>query len=379
MSTGNVRKRLCTNCGKLGHIKTDCIEPITSLGVISFHIDGYAPDDYRMLFNDLLEPDCEKIRLRSGNSIETTKFSSKSDMDIVASFRERIRFVMVSRSHSLGIIEFVRGNYDEKDPATVKHLFRQMLSEEISHVSRSKTYKAVSSGMVDPGSRLWAIASAKFERLLAGGGDIPHNLEYYTTHISPEFHTPEIGPPGGHRNIGELAPIAAKREFREETQCEDSDFTVLSAINPIPENFIGTDRRRYRRIYYLAFMEKPVELHVDDAIIGQKHEIGNVFYCSFDAAMMLFRPRHSERKRILTQVFMFLIGRILLLERYKLAQLNNIKKSLTRSQPTLIDEEKDSSDSDQEIEEPPSRPSSVEPSSSQLYQPNTRHEARNNP
>jgi ADP-ribose pyrophosphatase YjhB (NUDIX family) len=324
----------------MGHVRSECIEPITSLGVLAFHIDGYAPDDYRMLFNDLLDPECEKIRLRSGNNIETVRFGSHTDNDIVSSFRERIRFVMVSRRHSLGMIEFVRGNYDEEDPKSVKYLFRQMLSEEIAHISRSKTFKDVSSGMIDPVSRLWVTASAKFKRLLAGD-DLLHNLEYYTIHIAPEFHTPEIGPPGGHRNNGELASIAAKREFREETLCEDTDFTVLTAINPIPENLIGTDKRRYRRIYHLAYMEKPVELRVDPGNDGQKHEIGNVFYCSFDSAMMLIRPRHLERKRIIAQVFMFLIGRIILLERYKIDQLANSLKPLA-----LIDEDKDSSSSD---------------------------------
>lgn len=338
MSTTHVRKRCCSNCGKMGHVRSECIEPITSLGILAFHIDGYAPDDYRMLFNDLLVPDCEKIRLRKGNNIESVRFGSKTDNDIVVAFRERIRFVMVSRKYSLGMIEFVRGNYDEEDPKTIKYLFRQMLSDEILLISRSKTFTDVSSGMIDPSSRLWVTASVKFKRLLLGD-NLPYNLEHFTSTISPEFHTHEIGPPGGHRNNGELAPVAAKREFREETLCRDDDFTVLP-IDPIPENLIGTDKRRYRRIYYLAFMEKPAELRVDNGNDGQKHEIGNVFYCSYDAAMMLIRPRHFERKSIITQVFMFLIGRILLLERYKIEQLH--KNSLINEITPLLLEKKDS-------------------------------------
>ena len=340
MQARNTR-RSCSNCGRTGHVRSECIDPITSLGIISFHIDGYAHDDYRMLFHDLVGSDVGKIRLHADSKEDSDDSSTVQDQAssslsaggsisaeetsqeqaIVTAFTQRVRFVMVSRRHSLGLIEFVRGNYNEENPATVKHLFRQMLSEEIVKIARAKTYRDVCGIMIDPASHLWATASARFKRLHTDTA-LPYNLAYYTSNIDPEFHTPEIGPPGGHRNNGELACVCAKREFREETRCTDDEFTVLSAVYPLVENLIGTDRKRYRRIYYLAYMENPVELRVDPESDGQKHEIGQVFYCSYDHAMMLIRPRHVERRNIFSLVFMFLMGRILKLEKYKLAYMN---------------------------------------------------------
>jgi 8-oxo-dGTP pyrophosphatase MutT (NUDIX family) len=343
----NIRKRSCSNCGKIGHVKNDCIEPITSLGVISFHIDGYSPDDFRMLFNDISDPNGEKIRLRSSvTNISSVQFSSPEDITIVAAFRERIRFIMVSRLHSVGMLGFVGGNYDEEDPKTIKYLFRQMLVGEIAMISRAKTFKDISCGILDQSCRTWAASSAKFTRLLTGEG-LPHNLSAFI-HIEPEFHTPEIGPPGGHRNNGEHDIITAKREFREETLCSDDDYTVLTTIDPLRENLTGTDHKSYRRIYYLAYMEKPVELCVNKDKDGQKHEIGQVFYCSFDQAMALIRPRHIDRKKIITQVFMFLIGRILKLERYKIEQINKISSN------NIKQIEEDSSGSENDNHEPAS-------------------------
>jgi 8-oxo-dGTP pyrophosphatase MutT (NUDIX family) len=310
-------ERQCTNCGKYGHYRNQCQDPITSLGVLAFHIDGYTPEDYQLLFHDILDsslaPGSYQLKIEG---IRTN--GTQEDYQRIADFRERIRFILVSRRHSFGLIELIRGSYQEENEDCMKKLFQQMLLEEMQFVAKCQSFEELCNGQLESTSRLWILAKTKYERLLSGLG-IPHNLQWYLEHVSPKYFIPEIIPPGGQRVLDEDSLQAAAREFSEETRCSDQNIVMLSAITPLIENFLGTDDQPYRRLYNLAYLPELVPLTVDPKSQGQQFEIGDVFYCSYDSAQALIRMEHLERRQILSNTFMFLMGRILCLEHYKLA------------------------------------------------------------
>jgi 8-oxo-dGTP pyrophosphatase MutT (NUDIX family) len=295
-----------------------------------------------MLFNDLENARSEEVVLMSVKSIVSIPVTSLPEMKLVQNLMQLIRFVMVSRRDTYGMIEFVKGNYDETDQESVKNLFRQMLAHEITRIGQASCLRDITHHadvvypLLDVTNRLWDLANAKFERLKSGVG-VPYDLQHYLK-IVPEIHTPEITLPGGHRIDDEIPIVAAKREFCEETALTDDKITILTPIKPQRENLLGTDNKWYRRFYYPAYMTRAVPLRVDPNNPGQRHEIGEVFYCSYESAMMLIRPEHEERRSIINTLFCFVVTRILILERYKRAHLNTLMDRQLLHPPEVNDD-----------------------------------------
>ena len=89
----------CGNCGKKGHIYKQCYKPIISLGIMCVKYDDF----------DI--PDIIKLNKERG-----IIFNRYRDDDILTKIddtvRNNLKFLMVRRKHTLGYIEFVRGNYN---------------------------------------------------------------------------------------------------------------------------------------------------------------------------------------------------------------------------------------------------------------------------
>ena len=79
---------LCSNCGELGHTHKACMEPITSFGIVCFHIFKTPQDD------------------------------------------SKVRFLLIQRKHSISYIDFVRGQYSFDNVGFLSTLFRTMTSAE---------------------------------------------------------------------------------------------------------------------------------------------------------------------------------------------------------------------------------------------------------
>jgi 8-oxo-dGTP pyrophosphatase MutT (NUDIX family) len=283
------------------------------MGIFAFHIEGYGPEDYVDLFSDLTDESQETVKLRAIEHIEGVSVSTEKDIKRFVLLRDRIKFVFISRKDSLGYLEFVRGRYDEDQPETIVHLFKQMMPSEIERISKATSFEDVTRGVLEAGTQRWHDAKTSWDALCAAE-EPQKSLKWYVENIRPRFITPEIGAPRGRRKGGETGLYTAMREFQEETGLKQDDYTVLNRVSPLREPFKGTDGNPYLNIYYLAYMDTIKELRVDENREGQKNEIGEVFYCGYDEAMKLIRPYHIERLKILAKIFSFIMGRLLKLE-----------------------------------------------------------------
>ena len=79
------RKIYCCNCGKLGHVLKNCLEPIISLGIILYHKDTYTNE---------------------------------------------VKFLMIRRKFSLGFMDFIMGKYNIHNLEYLYRIFNEMTIEE---------------------------------------------------------------------------------------------------------------------------------------------------------------------------------------------------------------------------------------------------------
>lgn len=312
------KKMFCNNCGKYSHYATKCREPIISIGLINFKLDMEDETEKNRLVKHLDDKYGEHVIDKNGykhiitplnNSI---KYNRKMDLGKFYMYKDSINFLLICRKNTLGYIEFVRGHYRLDDGGeSIISLFEQMMKEEIEMIEKHNIEYLW--------KNLWATtcnnktyenefkqSKKKFNDLKYGNNI--HNLYFYTRNVHPKYETPEWGFPKGRRNFHEKNIHCAKREFQEESGYDASDYKLLNRLHSLNEVFLGTDDIKYKHIYYIstALNDKPPLINKSNP--SQFEEIGNIGWFTFDQAMKLIRPYHTQRKKILTQFYMFLLN-----------------------------------------------------------------------
>ena len=340
------KRMLCANCGKPGHEFKMCNEPITSFGIINIKILDETTESYiiknkfstnkntfyKITSKKYPNVSCfisDNIKLYGSNNnnykldTENIPFESVDQLQKFNYYKDRIRFLMVSRRFSLGFIEFIRGKYDPSDPKAIVNLFEQMTENEIQFISnneydnilyyflnRNDEKKEDVLNRVYEGrySSEYCDSKIKFNLLSNPGLDdnIPWNLAFYAEHIKPKWKNPEWGFPKGRRDKKTEENLScACREFQEETGYQRNDYTVLNKIEPIEERLVGTNGVNYKHIYYLAMNESDRLFDLQDL---DYNEIGDIGWYTYEDAISLIRPYHIDKKKILTRIYLFILN-----------------------------------------------------------------------
>ena len=120
----------CNNCGNLGHFSKNCNKPITSYGIILIDI---ACDTKDSIYDSLNIP--YKYDTNKTESVHSVYSTNKNKQELFCKSKDLIRFLMISRKHSIGYMEFLRGRYKINDIDGIQSLFKQMLPDEIKKIS----------------------------------------------------------------------------------------------------------------------------------------------------------------------------------------------------------------------------------------------------
>lgn len=298
-------KSYCGNCGKFGHFYKQCHEPITSFGIICTLIVSNE-DLVTKFVDDLSAGNPKKVKA------EGIRYNSDKDMETFCKYRNNIKFLMIQRKHTLGYIEFVRGRYSVENVEGIIFLFRQMTSDEIKRIGESSFDELWNSLWVNKKNiyhNEYNVSKSKFERL-KNESDEYLSLEFYVDNVTPTWDYAEWGFPKGRRTFQEDDKTCAIREFNEESGFIDDEYTLLNDIVPIEESFIGTNGISYRHIYYWALSNTDKMPTIDSKNMDQLGEIGAIGWYSYDEAMKLIRPYHTERRRMLTELYMYILNHI---------------------------------------------------------------------
>ena len=284
----DIRKIHCTNCNEIGHILRDCIEPITSYGIIAYMTD--MTNNTRQVLNT----DLKNILKHT----MTNESLSQPIKDTSTDHRANIKLLMIQRRDTIGYIDFIRGKWNSKEALSI--LFREMTVQEQANLLNLTWDEIWDSLWRNHKSRSYKneynSSFKKFTQI-----DLLEIVEKYPA----EYIFQEFGFPKGRRNIKESDLTCAKREFMEETGYNDSDYELDENLHTIVEEFTGTNGIRYRHVYYLAKMKNNVH-NAGVYTNTQKEEIRNIGWFNFYECLSLVRSYDTAKKDVVRQVYTFL-------------------------------------------------------------------------
>jgi 8-oxo-dGTP pyrophosphatase MutT (NUDIX family) len=304
----------CNNCGKTDHVFKSCSEPICSFGIILLQLD-IESSIKKKIIERLTDPN-EEFNYNAENKMICV--NDYNDMELFSLLKNTVKVLLIQRKHSVGFVEFMRGRYSINNVDGIIFLFKQMTPDEIHRIAAGSfddlwdylwgTNKHGVSHLND-----YNISKNKFEKLkMNGNGHL--GLQFYVTDIIPDYKFPEWGFPKGRKNtINEDGKHTAQREFTEETNFGQNNYIILNKIQPIEESLIGTNGISYKHIYYVAIEndiehEKP---HIKDDNINQINEIGDINFFLYEDAMKIIRPYHIDKQKIITQLYMFMMNKLI--------------------------------------------------------------------
>lgn len=297
----------CTNCGKKGHDYKNCSDPTTSLGIILLKFDGDL-NKFNFEVNDKVSIHMNGIRA-----------NDHKDIELFSKINYNIKFLMIRRKHTLGYIEFIRGRYKPENLDGIIFLFQQMTKNEIDKIGRLQFDELWddfwgNSNKKEVLEQEFIKSKEKFNSLKKNETEL--GLLFYVENVKPSWNEAEWGFPKGRRNKNESDLDCAQREFEEETGLKSEDYRVIENIEPLVEEFIGTNGIKYKHIYYVATAETQKVPRIDEDNITQSIEIGGIDYFTYYDGIKLIRPHHIARKNLLTKLYNYILN-------YVIVSINN--------------------------------------------------------
>jgi ADP-ribose pyrophosphatase YjhB (NUDIX family) len=269
----------CNNCGKSGHIYSNCSVPITSIGVIAFRNSS----------------EYEKIK----------EENKKGECECECEPENKYEYLMIQRTDSFGYVEFIRGKYSLYNCQYIKNIIDEMTVYEKNNI------------LTKPFNELWSllwgeysgiqyrgeeqVSKNKFVQLKNGiemSSGLKYNLESLISSSTTKWETAEWGFPKGRRNHQEKDLDCGFREFEEETGYDKFSLKQIHNVIPYEEIFIGSNIKSYKNKYYLSYMMRDTIQKNE----YQTSEVKNMKWLSYKECMDIIRPYNVEKKNIITSV-----------------------------------------------------------------------------
>lgn len=235
-------------------------------------------------------------------------------------------YLMVQRKDSLCYVEFMRGKYNIENISYIMKLLSNMTIYERQALQKMS--------FDDLWKQLWRVKEctnylkeyheAKFRfdtlntgyhvRLKDSKETIFFSLEYAIMHTNCPYVETEWGFPKGRRNIDETDLNCALREFNEETAINLKYVSVLKDIKPLEEVFLGSNKVRYRHLYYIAVLGHHCESRTTLSRMQQR-EVKKIMWFSYHNTQMNIRDENVERKELFKRVNQAILKKLYLSSR----------------------------------------------------------------
>ena len=251
----------CNNCGKVGHVFSNCKLPIISIGIICFRYNN-----------------------------------------------NKVEYLMIRRKETLGFIEFMRGKYAIQNKEFLLNLLLQMTNEEKDKLLNRDFETLWKEIWCDSDTQMKYkyeenTSKEKFNLLREG---ITYKSDNYTLKSlieeSKEVHEydePEWGFPKGRRNYNENDYDCAVREFCEETGFSSKLLHNLQNIVPYDENFTGSNFKSYKHKYFIMYMKYENSLVMNNY---QKSEVSKMQWMDLNECNEKIRSYNLEKKMLIKKV-----------------------------------------------------------------------------
>jgi 8-oxo-dGTP pyrophosphatase MutT (NUDIX family) len=270
----------CTNCGEHGHSTKQCLQPITSYGIILFRVKGGWNQAEQLITSDT-----------SLNGLECVP-------------QANLEYLLIQRKDSLGFIDILRAKYNVTDIAYI--------SQQLRGMTRSEQEKLLFEPFDSLWEQMWGPSPQgtnsyknekeqsrqKLEALRAG----TPSLEEIIKTVNHTWDTPEWGFPKGRRDPHETEYFCALRELWEETGISERDVIPIKNLEPISETFFGSNHIQYSHKYYIMYMPQEREVVFDSTNKIMSREIGDIRWCSLEEGSKLIRADNIEKREMLFRV-----------------------------------------------------------------------------
>jgi len=206
----------CGNCGKHGHLYSQCKMPIISVGIIAFH------------------------KMPQGE----------------------YRFLMICRKHTLGYMDFMRGKYSINNKEYIMGLLHVMTNHEKRRILDNDFHTLWKDIWCDTSAYYKpeeTSSSKKYDELTRG--IITPTETYHLKGMVEEslrrtfWEEAEWGFPKGRRNYNENDLDCALREFSEETGYDSKRLKNIENIQQFDEIYMGSNHKLYKHKYYLMQLD----------------------------------------------------------------------------------------------------------------------------
>jgi 8-oxo-dGTP pyrophosphatase MutT (NUDIX family) len=252
----NNNKKFCFNCGNYGHITKYCHFPIISNGIIGF---------------------------------------IKKDNDI--------KFLLIKRKDTIGLTSIIRGDYDN-NLSSFLNLINIMTIEEKNYMLNNnfdKLWNQIWGDNYDNKKYIENFIKSKEKFLKIKNIGIEdnnklYNLQNIINKSNTKYNEPEWGFPKGKRELNESNLECAIREFHEETNLRNNIHYKLLDLNPIIEDYVSINNKKYRHIYYIAELTN-TNLEISNEF--QKKEISDIKLLSLSEIENVIRPYYKEKINVL--------------------------------------------------------------------------------
>lgn len=251
----------CNNCGTEGHLYRQCKLPVLSYGVLCF---------------------------TRGNKL-----------------------LMIRRKDSIAYIEFLRGKYDLQKRDYIQELLNCCSIDE-RNLIKSCSFDELWSKLWFSGGSIkkqtdrmikeYNSSKKMFEELKIT------NLIELIDGCTNTYDTPEWEFPKGRRSSRENNISCAIREFEEETDLNKDEYITFLNVNPISEEYTGSNGVRYKHIYYYALYTGTRKLSINVDKYEQYSEIGDIQWLSIPECYSKIRKEHPTKVSIIDKLNKFMLN-----------------------------------------------------------------------
>ena len=278
-SSNMVQQQICTNCGGNGHTFRQCIAPVTSYGVIM-------------------------VRGEPGFNI-ANQLAKNPDL-VTGMENQKLQFLMIQRRDSLGFIELMRGRYKLNDVDYIR--------KHLGGITEHERQKYCNGPFEEIWNSMWGLnhshlykneyenAKAKWEQIHQGVTGMDGKfwtIEEILKSAPPAQATPEWGFPKGRRDAQEADYICAMREMWEETGVKEEDVIPIQNLEPLKEDFFGSNHVHYCHKYYIVWVPESVKIEYNSGNEHMLREIGDLRWFGLEEALAHIREENVEKKEVL--------------------------------------------------------------------------------
>ena len=267
----------CLKCGSIYHDSKICTGPVTSFGLIMFSNFFKAGRMYR-------------TGKQCNNHSDLSKYSvHKLQCKIREDTVRTPNIFLVERKDTIAFISIVQGTFAGCKALT--ELVKELTCNErlnLLHLSFDELWKIAGSARKNK-----IYCERKFQSVLP-------QLKILFPIIPCQYNEANYIMPKGRLKYNESTIDCAVREFSEETGYPKKDIQVLYNYPFFVDDFIGSDNKTYRNIFYIATIKENAKLlYKLGQNAAQSKEVGNMGWFTLSESMDLIRD--NQKKRILIE------------------------------------------------------------------------------